>query len=423
MLIINPKRISETIEVKPFWYNYYAGYSHTFTQKLIESSELSADAIILDPWNGAGTTTLMSSVNGFHSTGVDLNPVMRVIATAKQATKGDIEFLKSSLNEINANIRVSNRIGDPLSVWFDAKSIESIRKIEKCILGKDIHMSTRDKVLSLSAAQCLLYTALFNCIRSYLIDFIPSNPTWIKKPKNDADKVDISWSKFKGQYISYVKDMIDGISIIEHDWSPTLSRITIGSSTSLPIESSSIDFVLTSPPYCTRIDYGVATLPELSVLCANGEDEVDAIRRKLMGTTTVPKSIEGKANGLPGMCIAFLRGVKSHSSKASKTYYYKNLIQYFCDLNSSIIEIDRVLKANSKFICVVQDSYYKDLHCDLPRMVIEMAESRNLRLLENIEFENKKNMANLNLKTKQYRKKSVAFENVLIFEKGLKYGE
>jgi len=418
LLIINPKRINETIEVKPFWYNYYAGYSHTFTQKIIESAELSADAVILDPWNGAGTTTLMSSVNGFHSKGVDLNPVMKIIATAKQATKGDIEFVKSRLNEINANIRVSTRNEDPLSVWFDAKSIEPIRKIEKCIMGEGIHTSTTEKVLTLTAAQCLMYTALFNCVRTYLIDYIPSNPTWIKKPKNDADKVDISWSKFKGQYISYVKDMIDGISIIEHDWSPILSSITIGSSTSLPVESSSIDFVLTSPPYCTRIDYGIATLPELSVLCANGEDEVDAIRRKLMGTTTVPKSIEGKASGLSGKCIEFLEGVRSHGSKASKTYYYKNLIQYFCDLNSSITEINRVLKTNSKFICVVQDSYYKDLHCDLPRMVTEMAESRDLRLLENIEFESKKNMANLNIKTKQYRKKSIAFENVLIFEKG-----
>lgn len=418
MLIINPKRINETIEVKPFWYNYYAGYSHTFTQKIIESAELSSDAVILDPWNGAGTTTLMSSVTGFHSIGVDLNPVMRVIAKAKQATKADIKFVKSRLNKINAKIRVATLNEDLLNVWFDVNSIECIRKIEKCILGENIHTSTTEKVLTLTASQCLMYTALFNCVRAYLIEFIPSNPTWIKKPKSDVDKIDISWSKLKEQYISYVKDMIDGISIIEHDWSPNLSNITIGSSTNLPVESSSIDFILTSPPYCTRIDYGIATLPELSILCVNGEDEVDAIRRKLMGTTTVPKNVEGKAIGLPDNCIVFLEGVKLHRSKASKTYYYKNLIQYFCDLNSSITEINRVLKTNSKFICVVQDSYYKDLHCDLPRMVIEMAELLELRLIENIEFESKKNMANLNRKTKQYRKKSIAFENVLIFKKG-----
>lgn len=418
MLIINPKRTNETIEVKPFWYNYYAGFSHTFTQKIIESADLSADAVILDPWNGAGTTTLMSSVNGHHSKGVDLNPVMRIIATAKQATKNDIEFVKSRLNEIKANIRPSIRNNDPLKVWFNTASVESIRKIEKCILGEYIRTSTTEKALSLTAAQCLMYTALFNCIRNYLADFIPSNPTWIKKPKDNIDKVDISWPKLKEQYTSYVKDMIDGISIIEHNWSPELSEITIGSSTSLPIENSSIDLVLTSPPYCTRIDYGVATLPELSVLCVDGENEVDAIRRGLMGTTTVPKCIEGKASGLPSRCIEFLEGVKSHASKASKTYYYKNLIQYFSDLNSSINEISRVLKNNSKFICVVQDSHYKDLYCDLPKILTEMAESQGMRLLENIEFESKRSMANLNIKTKQYRTKSTAFENVLIFEKG-----
>ncbi len=348
--------------------------------------------------------------------GIDLNPVMRVIATAKQATKDNLEFVTNRLSMINANIRVLIRNDDPLGDWFNVKAIESIRKIEKCILGEYLYTSTTEKVLSLTPAQCLMYTALFNCVRTYLTNFIPSNPTWIKKPKSHAEKVDISWAKFKRQYVSYVKEMIDGISAVEHEWSQTISNITIGSSTSLPIKSSSIDFVLTSPPYCTRIDYGVATLPELSILCVNGEGEVDAIRRKLMGTTTVPKSIEGKESGLPRKCVKFLDGVKSHDSKASKTYYYKNLVQYFFDLNLSMKEIDRVLKNNSKFICVVQDSYYKDLHCDLPKIVIEMAEMLRLKLLENIEFESKRNMANL--KNKQYRSKSVAFENVLIFEKG-----
>lgn len=416
MLIINPKRINETIDIKPFWYNYYAGYSHTFTQKIIESAKLPEGAVILDPWNGAGTTTLMCSVNGFQSMGIDLNPAMRVIATAKQATKDNLEFVTSRLNVISAKISVSISNDDPLGDWFNVKAIESIRKIEKCILGECLYKSTTEKVLSLTPAQCLMYTALFNCVRTYLDSFIPSNPTWIKKPKSHADKVDISWTKFKRQYVSYVKEMIDGISAVEHEWSQTISNITIGSSTSLPVKSSSIDFILTSPPYCTRIDYGVATLPELSILCVNGEDEVDTIRRKLMGTTTVPKSIEGKESGLPRKCVKFLNGVKSHESKASKTYYYKNLVQYFFDLNSSMNEINRVLKNNSKFICVVQDSYYKDLHCDLPEIVIEMAEMRHLKLLENIEFESKRNMANL--KNKQYRNKSVAFENVLIFEKG-----
>ena len=131
MLIINPKRINEKIEVKPYWYNYYAGYSHTFTQNVIESAGLSQDSVIMDPWNGAGTTTLMSSVNGFRSIGIDLNPVMRVIANAKQATKDDIDLVKVRLKGLSSKVDIGPKDSDSLRAWFSEESIESIRKIEK----------------------------------------------------------------------------------------------------------------------------------------------------------------------------------------------------------------------------------------------------------------------------------------------------
>lgn len=373
---------------------------------------------MLDPWNGAGTTTLMASVNGFHSIGVDLNPVMKVIASAKQAVKSDIDIINRNLKKINAKSKSSSKDIDHLSVWFDSSTVDAIRNIECCILDGAQYETTTEKVNSLTSAQCLMYTGLFNCVRSYLDNFIPSNPTWIKKPKDSHEKVKVSWVELKKHYVSYVQDMVKGISVIAHEWPREISDIRVGSSTELSVESSSVDLVLTSPPYCTRIDYGVATLPELSVLCVEGEKEADSIRRQLMGTTTVPKEIDFGSDKLTDKCVQLLNSIKTHNSKASKTYYYKNILQYFLSLDSSIIEIERVLKPSSKFICVVQDSYYKDIHCDLPRIICEMAESRGLKLRENIEFESKRNMANLNMKSKQYRSKRSAFENVLIFVKG-----
>lgn len=417
MLIINPKRFNGSIEVKPFWYNYYAGYSHTFTQNIIASANLPDEAVILDPWNGAGTTTLMASVNGYHSIGIDLNPVMKIIAKAKQATRDDAILVKAKIEEVNANIKVTIDLEDPLFTWFEINVVKSVRKIEKFILDELEYSSTLDKANLMSTSQCLMYTALFNCVREHLSEFIPTNPTWIKKPKNETEKLSVTWSEFKRKYLILLREMIDGIAILEHIWSPKLSQIFVGSSTNLPINSSSVDFVLTSPPYCTRIDYGVATFPELAILCVEGNHEINSIRRGLMGTTTVPKSVDGVISNLGTQCMAFLEAVNAHESKASKTYYFKNFLQYFQSLNDSIDEIDRILKDNARLVCVVQDSYYKNLHCDLPKLVIEMAEMKGLTLVENIQFESKKNMANLNLKARQYRKKSTAFENVLIFEK------
>jgi DNA modification methylase len=418
LLIVNPKRENESIEVKPYWYNYYAGYSHTFTQKIIESADLPDSAVLLDPWNGGGTTTLMASVNGFCSIGVDLNPVMKVIASAKQTVKSDINIINQKLKEISGKVKPLSINNDHLNVWFDPFTVETIRKIEYCIIGEVEYESTIDKVNALTNAQCLMYTGLFNCVRSYLSGFIPSNPTWVKKPKCNEEKVSVSWVELKKQYIRHVKDMVKGISIADHQWPKDTADIKVGSSSQLPIESSSIDFVLTSPPYCTRIDYGIATLPELSILCVGGEKEIDLIRRQLMGTTTVPKEVESGVEKLTGKCVSFLESVRKHSSKASKTYYYKNLSQYFLSLDASMNEIDRVMKPGSVFICVVQDSFYKDIHCDLPEIMSETAESRKLKLREIIEFESKRNMANLNIKSKQYRRINSAFESVLIFDKG-----
>mgnify|MGYP000592629202 CR=1 FL=1 len=227
MLIVNPKREHESIEVKPYWYNYYAGFSHTFTQKIIESAGLDSNSMVLDPWNGAGTTTLMASVNGFRSIGIDLNPVMKVIASAKQVVESDIDTISLKLKSLNSKPRNLLRKADQLNDWFDTETVNAIRNVEYCILGGVQYETTAEKVNSLTDPQCLMYTGLFNCVRYYLNNFIPSNPTWIKKPKASHEKVAVRWLDLKKHFVGYVQDMVEGISAIEHEWPEKTSDIKI----------------------------------------------------------------------------------------------------------------------------------------------------------------------------------------------------
>ncbi|WP_156316126.1 hypothetical protein [Pseudomonas sp. P1.31] len=418
MLVINPKRVNEEIEEKPYWYNYYAGYSHSFAKSIIETAGLNESSIILDPWNGAGTTTLMSSVIGHKSVGVDLNPVMKIIATAKQANRSDIGIIESKLLGLPAVRAKKERADDPLFLWFRDSGVTAIRRVERAIVKSSKFVSVSAKVESLEASECVLYTALFNCVRTYLKDFIPSNPTWIKKPKNDDDKVDVGWKEFKARYTSLVLDMLNGLRVEEHIWPADRALVNVASSTRLPLPNDHVDLVLTSPPYCTRIDYGVATLPELAVISIIGTSDIDDVRRSLMGTTTVPKKVDAPTAGEVGeLCFKFLEDVKAHSSKASGTYYYKNLLQYFTGLSRSILEVSRVMRPNASFVCVVQDSFYKDLHCDLPSMIVELGGMAGLKLDQRHDFVSKQNMVNLNARSKSYRKETTAYECVLIFVK------
>lgn len=418
MLVINPKRVNEEEEAKPSWYNYYAGYSHSFAKNIIESHILTETSVILDPWNGAGTTTLMSSISGYRSVGIDLNPVMKVIATAKQANRCDAEHIQSKIFKLS-NIRLRHtQENDPLRYWFRESGVLAIRKIEHWILEGKRYSTMVEKIESLSIQQCILYNALYNCVRESLQEFIPSNPTWIKRPKSDAEKIELDWKLFRKRYVFLVSEMLKGLDLDTHAWPSDRASLVIASSTSMPLPDECVDLVLSSPPYCTRIDYGIATLPELAIMSDSSTNNVQEVRRALMGTTTVSKAMDKLDDLQLGIkCKNFLNDVKNHTSKSSATYYYKNILKYFVDLSKSVSEISRVMKADARFVCVVQDSFYKELHCDLPSILTDIALLAGLKLDRKFDFESKQNMVNLNAKSRSYRNKSIAYESVLIFYK------
>jgi len=413
-LVLSPKRNDETEVKKNEMYAYYASYSQSFAMHMLKSQKLGSDSLVIDPWNGSGTTTYASSLIGYKSIGLDLNPAMTVIAQARQSGKNDINSAKLALNKLTSNFKGKINSSDPLNNWFTSDSVDNIRKIEKFILGKAQGESVSGKIAFIKNEKAILYLSLFKTIRFLLSSFIPSNPTWIKLAKGNDEKVSISWIELKKIFI---RSSIESCDILDkgNDFIK-YPLIVNGSSKNIPLDDESVDFVLSSPPYCTRIDYAVATFPELALLCSCSK-EIKLIRRALMGTTTVPKSIIGNA-AFGKTCNEFLGDVFTHDSRASSTYYFKNFHQYFSDLSMSIKELSRVIKRNSKCVLVVQDSYYKNIHCNLPKIIIEMCREYDLEHLNTVEFISKRNMANINSKSKKYRNHKVAIECVLTFIKG-----
>lgn len=413
--VLTPKRNGDAATQKNELYSFYASYSRSFALDIVNSLELPKTSLILDPWNGSGTTTYASSLMGYTSMGIDLNPVMTIVSRVRNSTQENISYARESLSSLNANYKVKIDNSDPLSSWFSDYAIMFLRKVEKFILKENYEKSFKDKLSFLMDGKAILYLALFNVIRKNSIKFVSSNPTWIKKAKTVEEKVNLEWKYLKNEYESEVGFLCDILEGEVGNKRIREAKIINASSCNIPLDDETVDFVLTSPPYCTRIDYAVATSPELALLC-NSSDDILKIRRSLMGTTTVPKKIDS-AKGFGEICEKFLGAVLSHQSHASGTYYYKNLYQYFSELKKSIKEIARVLKSNSRCVIVVQDSFYKNVHCDLSGMIIEMFQMCNVRHDSTKIFYSKNNMANINSRSKKYRDKSDAYENVLFFTK------
>jgi len=189
---VTPKQTNKVSKYKQNdWYSYYAGYSDEFVYECL-NKYVGKDCIVLDPWNGAGTTTLCCYLLGINSIGIDINPVMNIIANAKLFHPLP-EFAKRLKKALVAD-DICVYQNDPLEQWFTTKTVSMIRSVEKSICKEfGINKSEKDSSIdlhTLTIESSYVFLLLFLSIREYGKPFVGSNPTWIKKSKND--KISIS---------------------------------------------------------------------------------------------------------------------------------------------------------------------------------------------------------------------------------------
>lgn len=424
--IINPKRISLN-SGKASWYPYYAGYSANFVIGILDSVKLDENSVVLDPWNGSGTTTTVANNRGFQAIGYDLNPVMIIAAKACLLNKNDSTSIEPITKQIISRAkvdRISISEDDPLNLWLDPQSALYIRKLERAIQRVLINDRRYSEIADagfvnhISSIASFFYVALFRSLNGFLEKFRPTNPTWIKLPKTDAERISLTRELINTSFLNEVKLMIASVMSENIPWPHhSLSNISLASSCDMPISPESVDLIISSPPYCTRIDYAVATMPELTLLGYHYDSSFDALRRQLIGTSTISKKQVTPTKRWGDACLNFLDAIYEHDSKASKSYYYKSHLQYFDSIYNSMLEIERALRIGGGCVLVVQDSHYKDVYNNLPMIFREMAEQVGLQHLKTEHFAATRNMAKRNPSVKKYRLHATATESVLCLKK------
>lgn len=402
------------------WYRYYAGFAEDFAREALRSASIEPGEWVLDPWAGTGTTVSSAASLGINARGYDLNPVMVLVAKARCLEPSEYASLRPLTSEImkQANRAFECNPNDPLLAWLQPASTAAVRAIEagvqKLLVDDKRYASVRDRgVGGVSDLAAFFYVAIFRTIRQLFHPFLTSNPTWVKRPKCSRFRLRPGIATVRDVFRSNIEVMLPCQTAQTKILGGPRRIIGVASSEKLPIRDESIGCVLTSPPYCTRIDYAVATSPELALLGYAPGSDFDRLRRQLIGTSTVPDKTPVLPKHLGALCLAFMDRLRRHSSKASSTYYYKNHAQYFLSMAASLSEIRRVLKVGGRCILVVQDSYYKDLHNDLPAIITQMAGIRGLRLSKRTDFGLGRTLAGINPGAREYRKSFSAVESVL----------
>ena len=78
---MNPK-VGASCDPVDSWYRYYAGYSAGFVEKALKEWAATTE-LVLDPWNGTGTTTVVAASKNVPAIGFDVNPALVVVSRAR----------------------------------------------------------------------------------------------------------------------------------------------------------------------------------------------------------------------------------------------------------------------------------------------------------------------------------------------------
>lgn len=368
------------------WYPYYAGFTEAFVNSVATTFFRDAPCV-LDPWSGSGTTTAACGKLGLKSIGVDLNPALTVIAKARLTPLSESSVFEAGASTLLAAARedepTESQPHDLLRVWIQPGAVCRLRAVQRAIhrtvLPRHPPPHLRPIALdvdTLPKTACFYYSALFFTVRNLLARFRTSNPMWLKTPQSDRHRVTPSWTTISRTFRS-AADYLRARLSYQSDQAPhTLSSFKTGTATDLPFSDSHFDAALTSPPYATRLDYVMGTLPELAVLGAD-KNYITNLRSRTTGSPVVRSATANTRERLQSQSATnTLTSVSSHASKGSRRYYMPWLRNYLVDLQRGLFEIHRTVTPRGTLCLVVQDSYYKEHRIALQRIVTEVLESR-----------------------------------------------
>lgn len=412
---VNPK-VGASCDPVDSWYRYYAGYSAGFVEQALKESARTA-RLVLDPWNGTGTTTVVAASKNVAAIGFDVNPALVVVARARLLGAGVWASIDPLADDVVAHATRVVRVNDPLRFWFTPRAAGSIRGLQQSVHRLLVDSGTASQPVyetasGMSTLAAFFYTVLFRTVRVLIATRSGTNPTWWKR-LDEADRLNPSLRDIVNQFRASATELAAGLHRDNFDGGVDV-RVGIGDSRCIQLEESTVDVVVGSPPYCTRIDYGVATRPELAVLGA-GEDDIRVLRNRMVGTPTMTGE-HGNPSQWGPTASAFLAGVAGHASKGSGGYYTNYFRQYYAGMWCSLAELRRVMRDSASAFLVVQDNYYKDLHNDTTKILSEMAITHGFRSAVRHDFPVMRNRASMHPRARQYRTTAPAVESILVLQ-------
>jgi hypothetical protein len=343
------------------WYDYVQGFPGTLVAQKIRDHGLDPSAAVLDPFCGSGTTLVTAKFLGLPNLGIEANPLMAFITEAKTDWKTDPEALNLHGKKILRQLeRLSSAPGAAsteippipmrsLNQWFKPETLQEI------LLARPLFESPNADDSIARKLRLAFSRAMFDASQVSMCPGI----TFTKKRKPSLREC----LRLKlDQIVSDLREIRQaGLAGVK---SKTFFGDARAADTMIPARS--IDFIFTSPPYPTDIEYTRQTRAELYFLgFIKDLSDVQQIKKSMVRGS--PKNIykddhnEQYIQGYPQIQELSALIAEKLKDKNWGWDYPRAVREYFGDMFLCLRAFRKILAAGGWCLLVVGDQTCKGI--------------------------------------------------------------
>ena len=335
------------------WHPFPAKFPPQLPQFFIENLS-NKDEVVFDPMFGSGTTLVEATRLGRYAIGCDIDPLARMITEAKLIAVNPVKTLELGYKIVESAQRCfhyeEDQLEQELSQRFDAKTLEFInywflrqQQLELLALLRGIEAIKHDEMQK-----------FFKMIFSSTI-IAKSGGVSLARDLAHTRPHRVSDKKPNSAFVEFIKRLKHNLACYTSTGLPDQEQtakqnidLRVANADKTGIPSSSVDLIVTSPPYANNaIDYMRAH--KFSLVWFGWKiEELTKIRARYLGHDATNGA---QLEHLPGQCEKTLTKLAEFDCKKAAA-----LRRYFSEMSAVINEMKRVLKKGRAAVIVVGTS-------------------------------------------------------------------
>lgn len=342
-------------------HTYPAMFIPQVARRLIETYSKKGD-VICDIFCGSGTALVESKLLGRNSYGIDLNPLAIFIARVKTTPINPKKLNDGYLLLLERFKKIkSSSIKRPdfknIDFWFKEDVIIKLAKLKKAI--DDIKDKDIRNFFMVAFSETVRYSS-------------NTKTSEFKLVRNKGKKLELHNPDVMVIFDKFLKRNIDGMTGFykENNKNTSVNIIYGDSSKDNGIKESSIDCIITSPPYGdsrTTVAYGqFSRLSSQWINMFENPDTASSVDTQLLGG----KATKSLLHLLPSEhLIEVLNKISQQDELRAK-----DVLSFFIGLNDCLKQAHKILKSKKYFCIVIGNRMVKKVRIPTDFIIAELAE-------------------------------------------------